>query len=102
MTYGEIAEYKRLRDLWACVMGQAIDDLVGYTKAMARHSSKRVIAENAMLWIFRTDWEGPASFVWCCYQLDIDPARVRAQVLQKLRDKQRLQTLERIRVLYGV
>lgn len=101
MTYGEIDEYNRLRNLWAWVMAQAIDDVVGYTKAMRRISSKRTIAESAITWMWRNDIDGPGSFIWCCLQLELDPARVRSKVIEKLRAKRRDQTLERIELMYG-
>ena len=62
------------RDLWAAVLGLAIEDLTdSRTGAQALCGTR--------IWFASDDYE-PASFLWICDQLEIDALTVRRRVIE--------------------
>jgi hypothetical protein len=75
------------REMWASVLKQAIEDAVNgpsqlEVRQMPPHeweAFRLAVREAAQDWIDDEENE-PRRFVWVCEQLDMDPARIRAEI----------------------
>lgn len=75
------------RQLWALVLQRAIDDLFLRKVIHSKGNSHGNYKNSASTWIFNGNKQAFNSFENVCLILDLDPDRVRNEILERMREK---------------